>query len=353
MKTPDNASQHGRIRPGGRAFALVILVAIIPVGMVFAQGTGVPSLDELQKKLEGERAHRNPAPKPRPRHDDASTDAALSEQVGRMVEIAAGDYRMGDAIGDGQPDEKPVHSVHIRAFRIAGTTVTRAQFAAFVRDTGYRTDAERDAGGAQGCYTLDLSGGKWAYRAGYSWRDPGFVQADTHPIVCVSFDDAQAYIEWLNRKTQRHFRLPSEAEWEYAARAGSVAKYPWGMDADQGCRYANGADQTPWPDAGSFSKKMECKDGYFYTAPVASFQANDFGLFDMIGNVWQWTADCYHVTYEGAPGDGSAWTSGDCSRRVLRGGSWYDNPANLRVSYRRNDTTNRNDNIGFRLAQDP
>jgi formylglycine-generating enzyme required for sulfatase activity len=181
------------------------------------------------------------------------------------------------------------------------------------------------------------------------------MQSDDHPVVCVSWNDAQAFVSWLNQQSGQKFRLPSEAEWEYAARAGNVAKYPWGMDADQACRFANGGDQTPYPDNSgrAWANPLNCKDGYFYTAPVGSFASSDFGLKDMIGNALEWTQDCENESYSGAPSDGSAWTSGNCDRRVVRGGSWAVGAASLRVSYRgRTGAANRHDNDGFRLAHD-
>ena len=205
------------------------------------------------------------------------------------------------------------------------------------------------------CATFDLATGEWGYRAGFSWRDPGFEQTDDHPVLCVTWNDAQAYLKWLTEQTGRHYRLPTEAEYEYVARAGSPAKYPWGADPNQGCRYANVPDQTPWPDGShrQWIYKLECNDHYFFTAPVGSYQANAFGLYDMIGNAWSWTADCYHDSYAGAPTDGSAWMAGDCLRRVIRGSAWGGNPAYLRVSARyRLVPTERGDHIGFRLAQD-
>jgi formylglycine-generating enzyme required for sulfatase activity len=322
----------------------------------------VPSIEDLERQLEQKKADTKRPPTPRRGTEKAPPVSAESARggdealTGPMVEIRGGIYRMGDAVRDGDPDEQPVHDVTIKRLRLGRTEVTRGQFRRFLTATGYRTDAERDEGGKPGCVVYDTASGKAEYRAGFSWRDLGFEQTDEHPAACVSWNDAQAFIAWLNKETRHHFRLPTEAEWEYAARSGNPAKYPWGMDVNQGCRYANGADQTPWPDGSnrSWSKKMECNDHYFYTAPVGSYLPNEFGLHDMIGNVWEWTEDCYHETYASAPTDGSAWTSGDCSLRVVRGGSWDNSPARLRVSYRGRDApADREDDVGFRLAQDP
>jgi formylglycine-generating enzyme required for sulfatase activity len=282
----------------------------------------------------------------------ADSDQAAA---GSMIQIGiqSASFRMGDLVGDGNADEKPVHDVLVEPFRLGRFEVTRGQFSRFVAATGYATEAERGVG-INGCAVLDANSGEWSYRARYSWRDPGFEQADQEPVVCVSWNDTQAYIKWLNDQTHGRFRLPSEAEWEFAARAGSEGRFPWGMDADKGCQYANGADQTPWPNGGrKWSSAMHCDDHFFFTAPVGSYQANHFGLNDMIGNVWEWVQDCYHGNYAGAPADGSAWESAGCSSRVFRGGAWDDDPAHLRVSARGwIDPSGRYVNQGFRLAED-
>jgi formylglycine-generating enzyme required for sulfatase activity len=170
----------------------------------------------------------------------------------------------------------------------------------------------------------------------------------------LSWNDATAYVAWLAKKTGKSYRLLTEAQWEYAARAGSTTRYFFGDDEKDLCRYANGVDQTAkskiagagnWPHA-------PCSDGYAYTAPVGSYSPNKFGLYDMHGNAWQRLEDCWHENYQGAPSDGSAWVSGDCSHRVVRGGSWGFDPRSLRSAYRYWDNTGgRNFNSGFRLGR--
>ena len=158
------------------------------------------------------------------------------------------------------------------------------------------------------------------------------------PIINVSWDDVQSFIDWLNRKTGGNYRLPTEAEWEYAARAGSSTKYSWGNDI--GSNRAN-------------CQNIHCGDSWEFTAPVGSFPANAWGLHDMHGNVNEWVQDCRNYDYEGAPTDGSAWTSGDCSQRVIRGGSWDSSAWFLRSAHRGWDgRTFHIFSIGFRLAQD-
>ena len=182
--------------------------------------------------------------------------------------------------------------------------------------------------------------------------EPGFAQSGSHPAVCLSWGDAKAYVAWLTRKTGKTYRLLTQAEWEYAARAGTTSRYFFGDDDRDLWRYGNGADQTAkskiagsenWPFA-------PCSDGYAYTAPAGSFLPNAFGLYDVHGNAGQWLEDCYHDSYVGAPSDGSAWTSGDCRNRVLRGGSWT--PISPRAAFRgRSFPHDRYNNFGFRLAR--
>jgi formylglycine-generating enzyme required for sulfatase activity len=181
------------------------------------------------------------------------------------------------------------------------------------------------------------------------------LQDDSHPVVCVNRDDANAYVAWLSAKVGQEYRLPSEAEWEYAARAGTVTSRYWGDDPRLTCLHANGADQSARrhiPGAGDWAIH-ECDDGYAYTSPAGRFQANAFGLKDMLGNAWEWTEDCWHDNYIGAPTDGSPWTSGgECGELVLRGGAWDYGPQLLRSAYRsRVGAANRDVGLGFRVAR--
>jgi sulfatase modifying factor 1 len=167
-------------------------------------------------------------------------------------------------------------------------------------------------------------------------------------VVCVSWDDAAAYVKWLSGHTGEAYRLLSEAEWEYAARGGTTTMRYWGHDwnNEAGCAYANVMTKEHWATG------FDCKDGYKNTSPVGTYKANAFGLDDTLGNVWEWVEDCFKDNYTGAHSDGSAWTSGDCSRRVLRGGSWDFNPRLLRSSFRlRNGTDDRGSVNGFRVAR--
>jgi formylglycine-generating enzyme required for sulfatase activity len=195
-----------------------------------------------------------------------------------------------------------------------------------------------------------VQNGSWQKVAGKSWRDLNFRQGENEPVVCVSWDDSQAYIEWLNRETGKKYRLPTEAEWEYAARGGTTASRYWGENPDQACGYANVADQSAKRKNSGWTVH-DCDDGYAETAPVGSFKPNGFGLHDMLGNVWEWNQDRWHEDYKGAPNDGGAWETGGSSIRVFRGGSWSLNPWFCRSAYRNGlDPDYRIDYLGFRLA---
>ncbi|MDZ7792059.1 MAG: SUMF1/EgtB/PvdO family nonheme iron enzyme [Xanthomonadales bacterium] len=239
-----------------------------------------------------------------------------------MVVIPRGRFQMGIPAKheNYHDDEGPQHSVSMPLFALAKTEVTVGEFRRFNEATGYRTDAERNAGDNAGCYSYKRGGFGWT--AGTSWRDPGFSQNDSHPVVCVSWNDAQAYVRWLSDETDEDYRLPSEAEQEYALRAGSTSPYPWGSSADSACTHGNVLDRTAstskFSDMSSIA--VECTDNRVFTAPVGGYRANAFGLSDMSGNVTEWAQDCLNKGYNGAPTNGSAWMSGDCNLAMLRGG---------------------------------
>ncbi|MDO8292207.1 MAG: formylglycine-generating enzyme family protein [Gallionella sp.] len=261
-----------------------------------------------------------------------------------MVVIPSGSFDMGSPGSEAgrAKDEGPVHRVNVAAFAMGKTEITRGQFAAFVKKTKYSTGDK--------CWTH--KGGKVEERSG-NWRELGYSQDDKHPVACINWNDAKAYAEWLSRTTRKKYRLPTEAEWEYAARGNtSTARY-WGDNPDEACGYANAADKTAKAQirgASSWSA-FNCTDGFAYTAPVGSFKANAFGLKDMLGNVWEWTEDSYHDSYKGAPANGSAW-QGDGVKRVLRGGSWNNSPRNVRAAIRNSyKPALRFSFFGFRLAR--
>ena len=259
-----------------------------------------------------------------------------------LVVVPAGTFRMGSTRG--QADERPVHEAHLDAFALGRYEVTRGEYEAFVIATGHRS---------AGCSLVDGDARlNWDRRA--SWRRPGFDQDDSHPAVCVSWADAQAYVRWLSDETGERYGLPSEAEWEYGARADTAAERYWDGASGPQCDYANAGDRALLRGVGGWPLPVvNCADGAARTAPVGSYRANGFGLHDVLGNVWEWTADCWHDDYRGAPGDGSAWTRrGDCDRRVLRGGSWETVPAGLRSANRyRNEDNRGSAMVGFRVAR--
>jgi formylglycine-generating enzyme required for sulfatase activity len=268
-----------------------------------------------------------------------------------MVVIPVGSFTMGspESEADRLDDEGPQHTVTIgHAFAVGKFTATLDQFADFVTETGYEAGSK--------CATFE--DGLYDLRAGHSFRNPGFPQTGSHPAVCLSWDDAKAYVDWLSRKTGKAYRLLTEAEWKYVARArttpGSYPRYFFGDNEDNTCRYGNGPDRTMRSKrAGPKDQAIaNCNDGYAYTAPVGSFLPNAFGLFDMHGNAEQWVEDCWHQNYQGAPTDASAWDEGECNRRVARGGSWFGYPGALRSAYRFQSTASyRGNGRGFRVAR--
>ena len=264
-----------------------------------------------------------------------------------MVVIPAGSFTMGSpASEEGRfDDESPQHKVTIgRPFAVGKFEVTRGEFAAFVAEAGYHT--------ADSCWVwVDAGGGRWQETAGKGWRDVGYAQTDWDPVACVSWKDAQAYVTWLGRKTGKPYRLLTEAEWEYVARAGTGRSRYWGDSLAAACDYANVADQAAKRRYADWAIH-ECNDGAIYTSPVGRYRPNAYGLHDMIGNVWEWVADCWHDTYAGGPSDGQVWSGGDCSKRVLRGGSWFVRPRFARAALRfRYNLGDRYGDNGFRVAR--
>ena len=260
-----------------------------------------------------------------------------------MVVVPSGTFRMGST--DGQADERPVRDVRVEMFALGSHEVTREEFGAFVTATGYAGD---------GCSVVN-SDASVDWDDGASWQDPDFLQEDRHPVVCVSWEGAQAYAQWLSRETGVRYRLPSEAEWEYAARAGSETRRYWESRPDSSqCENANGGDRSLARQWGGWPLPVvNCIDDASYTSEARSYGANAFGLHDMLGNVWEWTADCLHGSYLGAPGDGSPWTvGGDCERRVLRGGSWETSLSGIRAANRYWLDNRAGSTVGFRVARD-
>ena len=174
-----------------------------------------------------------------------------------------------------------------------------------------------------------------------SFRNPGFAQDDRHPVVCTSWEEATAFVAWLSKRTGKQYRLLSEAEWEYAARAGSTTPFHSGNDEKALCTYANVADQSTKEKIKSLTLVVGFRDGHAFTAPVGSLRPNAFGVHDMHGNVFEWVEDCWNENYQGAaPTDGSAWATGNCMLRVMRGGGWWDDDArHARSAHRGSDVS--------------
>ena len=258
---------------------------------------------ERKAKAEAERRAQEPGRKLRD-----------CEVCPEMVVVPSGSFMMGspESEGEGSDDEKPVHEVTIgKAFAVGVYEVTFGEW-----------DACASGGGCNG----------------YRPDDRGWGRG-RRPVVNVSREDAQLYVEWLSRRTGKGYRLLSESEWEYAARAGTTGRYHWGNRIT--------------PSRANYVGNRASRDAYMgQTAPVGSYSPNGFGLHDVHGNVWEWVGDCWNGSYEGAPADGSVWEGGDCGSRVLRGGSWYDAPELLRSASRSRDSAgNRGGALGFRVAR--
>ena len=260
--------------------------------------------DALERKEEEVRAKEEEKVK-RLEKEKANAPGAVSKDCGEcpeMVVVPAGSFMMGSS-PDSEPDQfsstKPQHRVSIKSFLIGKYEVTQEQWYA-------------------------LMGG-----------NPSVNKGGTLPVERVSWSDAQMFIQKLSQKTGKNYRLPSEAEWEYAARAGSITQYFWGDDVKQ-------ANDYVWYSDNSFGKSHL----------VGTKKPNRFGLYDMSGNIWEWTQDCWNQNYSGAPSDGSAWMGENCSLRVLRGGSFGGDPQRLRIANRDwNTSESRYDFLGFRVAR--
>ena len=272
-----------------------------------------------------------------------------------MVVIPTGSFEMGapDSEKDHGDAEIPRHAVTIATgFAIGRTEITVAEFGEFVRASGYRPDSVK----LEGASVYDERSGALRDDAHATWQDDyaGRPAKSTLPVVNVSWNDAKAYTDWLSQRTGKNYRLPSEAEFEYALRATTQTRYWWGTGAPSSKveNLTGSGDRSPsgrrWSHAfGGYH------DGYWGPAPVMSFAANGFGLYDIDGNVSEWTADCWHDNYIRAPRDGSAWMNPGCSVHVLRGGSWGSSPDQVRSAYRQGaDGSVRSARVGFRVVRE-
>jgi formylglycine-generating enzyme required for sulfatase activity len=244
-----------------------------------------------------------------------------------LVFIQKGSFMMGSENGDS--DEKPVHKVNIQKdFYIGKYEVTVGEFRKFIDDTYYKTDADKKGY----CWTWN---GEWKKITGANWKNPGFSQTEQNPVACVSWNDAKEYTKWLSQKTGDRYRLPSESEWEYVARAGTKSKYSFGDDSRELKKYA-------WYYSNSGDK----------THKVGLLEANPWGVYDMHGNVWEWCEDSYS-SYENHSKNETPTISKSNNKKVLRGGSWYNDSGYLRSANRsRSDSDSSNCSYGFRVIRE-
>jgi|GEM_PF-1693024 len=273
-----------------------------------------------------------------------------------IVDIAGANFLMGTAEEDrlidprtGKPatNDGPQHNVQVPEFSMGQFEVSVAEFAAFVNATGHAT--------VEKCMEFSNPGG-FSINAETGWNNTGFAQNDSAPVGCVSLYDAQAYTEWLRIISGENYRLATEAEWEYAARGGATGPYFWGSNEADACQYANvrssGANTISKRQIVADQAGFPCDDGFIHTAPVGSFRANAFGLYDMQGNNWEWVADCNHKDYAGAPTDGSAWAEENCQFGVIRGGSYLNLVERSSVTVRAGrPRSGASTNMGFRVVK--
>lgn len=277
-----------------------------------------------------------------------------------MVVVPAGAFRMGSTPEERMRDgvlelfgnrEQPVRTVTLaRPFAISRTEVTRAQYTRFADATGRPAPVD--------CQTFDREKDNWVGGPNpSSWRDPGFPQTDTHPVACTTWTDATDYAAWLSRTTGHSYRVPTEAEWEYAARGGTTGTRYWSDDVRQICKHVNimsAGTQAALGYPKSWADRLICSSGRAWTVPVASYPANPFGLHDMVGSLWEWTADCAQEDYVGAPVDGSARRTPECQQHHMRGGAFHSQVWLARVTTRGKgmDKTFRPLAAGIRVVRD-
>jgi formylglycine-generating enzyme required for sulfatase activity len=286
------------------------------------------------------------------RFDQNQGTKLITNSIGMTLTlIPAGEFLMGSPDDFKAYDwEKPQHRVRItRPFYLGVHEVTRGQFRRFVDEAGYQTEAEKDS---KGGYGWNEEAKKFEQNPRYTWLNPGFEQTDEHPVVNGSYNDAVAFAEWLSRKEGKTYRLPTEAEWEYACRAGATTRYFCGDDPEGLAKVGNVADGTAkkakYPD---WFWTIDAQDGFVYTSPVGHYRPNAWGLYDMHGNVYEWCWDWYGGDfYESSRVDDPAGPL-QAADRVIRGGSWLSDSRDCRSAYRYRGTPGRrNNSLGFRLA---
>lgn len=311
----------------------------------------LPALDEFQEKLRNARLYASFRP------GEVITDPFLdrSGNAPALLVIPTGKFEMGspDDEEGHRSTEGPQREVIISiGYALGRTEVTVGEFREFVRATGYRTTAEREGTSS----TYDEVSGRVSDQPGVTWQDDyaGKRAGDNLPVVHVSWEDANAYVEWLGARTGKRYRLPSEAEFEYALRAGSSTRFWWGDgDPPRVVTNVTGAGDRS-PQHRTWRKGFaRYNDGHWGPAPVRSYPANPVGAFDIDGNVSEWVDDCWHENYIRAPRDSRAWVNPGCERHVVRGGSWGSDPDQVRSAFRLSAlTVTRSARVGFRVARD-
>ncbi|MBF0225876.1 MAG: formylglycine-generating enzyme family protein [Desulfobacterales bacterium] len=283
--------------------------------------------------------------KPKDLVKDIGSDNYFKESKTGMefIWISKGCFYMGSPADEEfrNDDEGPIHQVCVDGFWMSKYEVKKSEFKKFIEASGYMTDAEKQG------FSL-IYAGQWEKRKGYSWRKPGYEQEDNHPVVNVSWNDCMDMAKWMSSFT-RKFRLPTEREWEYACRGGTQTSRFWGNDMQNACLFVNAADITAKKNFPAW-EVMDCDDSYLYTAPCGVFKPNGFGLYDMLGNVWEWCLDeykrdRYNIKLPALP------VYKKDARVVIRGGSWYSRPSFIRCASRENIkyTDKRSYDVGFRL----
>lgn len=269
------------------------------------------------------------------------------ENCPEMAKVLGGKFIIGET--EFNEDERPQKQILISEFAVARFEVTVAEYRRFIEQTGFEEKSP--------CLAMG-DNGSWFQSPDASWLKPGFEQTEDHPVVCVSYQAALAFIEWLNDQVSPEYakyRLLTESEWEYVARAGSDTTYWWGNNEEDFCKYTNGTDKLASEKYPQWIKAGKCQDGHLYTAPVGFYaKPNAFGAEDMVGNVWEWVQDCYKDSYVFLPKDGKPQVDNNCEKNVIRGGAWGDYGSfYLRSAYRGAwHGVSGFSNLGFRVAKD-
>lgn len=309
------------------------------------------NVESLRTRLDNARNYANFSP------GDVLTDPIASGGEGpALVVIPLGTFMMGSPANerDRTANEGPQFQVRLsRGFAMSQTEITVGEFRQFINATGYVTSAQQ-AGRAT---VYDESTGSIGEKTGVNWQHDhlGERASNDLPVIHVSWNDAKAYVDWLARETGQRYRLPTEAEYEYALRAGGQTAYPWGDGAQPPRVLGNltgdgdrSVTRRNWSNAFS-----NYSDGHWGPAPVRTYEANAFGLYNMIGNTSEWVEDCWHDNYQRAPTDGSAWVNPGCARRVIRGASWASAPSQVRSAFRLSaQPGSTNPRLGFRVVRE-